>query len=206
MTTTQPTSPQPITTSPVSLEQFLHSHDEDLHAEWVDGEVIVKSPASQKHQDLADFLTTCVRLFTEAHRLGKAISAPFSMHLDVVSSVREPDLLFVATQHLDRLTDCHLDGPADLVVEIVSPDSLGRDRGDKFAEYEAAGIPEYWLIDPIRQQAEFYTLEHGRYHPAPLTDGAYHSTALPDFYLREDWLWQEPLPDVATVLRELRVL
>ena len=59
----------------------------------------------------------------------------------------------MATEHLDRLTDSHLSGPADLVVEIVSPDSLGRDRGDKFAEYEAASIPEYWLIDPVRQQA-----------------------------------------------------
>ncbi len=70
-----PTIPEAFTKSPVSLAEFLHSHDEDLHAEWVDGDVIAMSPASQRHQDLANYLTTCVRLFTEAHRLGKALQA-----------------------------------------------------------------------------------------------------------------------------------
>ena len=206
VTTAEPPLPQALAGSPVSLEQFLHSHDEDLYAEWVDGEVIVMSPASPRHQALVLFLSSCLNLFVQSRRLGSVYTAPLAMRLDTIPSVREPDLLFVATQHLDRLTDSHLDGPADLVVEIVSPDSLGRDRGDKFAEYEAAGIPEYWLIDPIRQRAEFYTIEDGRYHVTPLSEGLFHSTVLPGFYLRADWLWQDPLPNVATVLRELKVL
>lgn len=55
---------------------------------------------------------------------------------------------FVASEHLDRLKETYLDGPADLVVGIVSPDSVGRDRGEKFYEYAQGGVPEYWLIDP----------------------------------------------------------
>ena len=66
----------------------------------------------------------------------------------------------MATEHLDRLTDSHLSGPADLAVEIVSPDSLGRDRGDKFAEYGAAGIPEYWRF-LRRCRAQRRVLGHG---------------------------------------------
>lgn len=77
---------------------------------------------------------------------------------------REPDLLFVAQEHLDRLQETYLDGPANLVVEVVSPESLARDRGAKFVEYEAGGVPEYWLLDPLRRWAEFYCLgEDGRY-------------------------------------------
>ncbi|MEJ7756097.1 MAG: Uma2 family endonuclease [Nocardioidaceae bacterium] len=56
----------------------------------------------------------------------------------------------------------YLDGAADLAIEIISPESIGRDRGEKFVEYEAAGIREYWLIDPERRQAEFYRLEFRR--------------------------------------------
>jgi Uma2 family endonuclease len=51
---------------------------------------------------------------------------------------RQPDLLFVAREHLDRLTETRLSGPADFVVEVVSDDSVARDRADKFYEYQAA--------------------------------------------------------------------
>jgi Uma2 family endonuclease len=55
---------------------------------------------------------------------------------------------------------------------------VGRDRGDKFVEYEAAGVREYWLIDPDRKQAEFYQLaETGRYQLAALDgEGRFYST------------------------------
>ena len=116
-----------------------------------------------------------------------------------------PDLLFVAREHLDRLHETYLDGPADLAVEIISPDSLGRDRGEKFAEYESAGLPEYWLIDPIRRQAEFYELDaHGHYRLVVAgQSGRYHSRALPGLWLEVDWFWQSPLPDPIEILEQL---
>ena len=120
---------------------------------------------------------------------------------------REPDLLFVAAAHLPRLQETYLDGPADLVVEIVSPESAGRDRGEKFIEYEAGGVLEYWLLDPQRQWAEFYLLQNGRYHLAFAgAAGEYRSTVLPGFWLRTEWLWQRPLPTVLTVIRELGLI
>lgn len=117
---------------------------------------------------------------------------------------REPDLLFVAREHQERLKDTYLDGPADLVVEIILPESIGRDRGEKFYEYEQAGIPEYWLLDPERRWAEFYQLDAGRYRLV-LGDetGEYHSAVLPGFWLRVDRLWQEPLPTPLRALAEI---
>ena len=92
-------------------------------------------------------------------------------------------------------------------MEIVSEESIGRDRGEKFVEYEEAGIREYWLIDPVRRQAEFYRIgEDRRYHPAILEDGIFYSEILADFWIRVDWLWQDPLPKVLSVMRELRIV
>ena len=186
----------------MTYEEFLAWADEDTLAEWVDGEVEMHSPASDRHQDLSGFLESVLRSFVEARQLGIVRSAPFQMKLE---HGREPDLLFVAQEHLERVKETYLDGPADLVVEIVSPESLQRDRGAKFAEYEAGGVPEYWLLDPLRCWAEFYQLgEEGRYDMAFVgREGVYPSETLPNFWLRVEWLWQDPLPSPIRTLAEI---
>jgi len=189
----------------MSFEEFLAFCDEDTWAEWVNGEIVMFSPASDQHQDLSDFLLTVLRLYVQTRRLGWVRSAPFAMRLPEISHGREPDLLFVKAERINIVQKTYLDGPADVVIEIVSPDSVSRDRGDKFVEYEAAGIQEYWLIDPIRNQAEFYQLSaEGRY---TLTlggaEGIHRSTVIKDFWLDLKWLWQEPLPSPLRVVAEI---
>jgi Uma2 family endonuclease len=195
----------------MTYEEFLSWADEDTRAEWVAlpgekvGEVVVTSPASKQHQSIAGFLNRVICTFVEQHDLGVVLTAPFQMKLE---HGREPDVLFVAAEHLGRLQETFLDGPADLVIEIISPESVGRDRGDKFYEYEAGGVREYWLIDPLRQMADFYRLdESGRYR-ATLAgqEGVYRSEVVAGFWLRVEWLWQEPLPKTLDVLRELGLL
>jgi len=185
----------------MTYEEFLAWADEDTLAEWVNGEVVMASPASRQHQEISGFLHIILSAHVEIHRLGTVLLPPFQMRL--ARSGREPDLLFVAREHLDRLKDTFLDGPADLVVEILSPESAGRDRGVKFYEYEAAGILEYWLIDPSRETAEFYQLDaHGHYRAvSPDAEGQYCSSVLPGLRLPVAWLWQPP--SVLQALREL---
>lgn len=186
---------------PISYEAFLEWADEDTRAEWVDGEVLLMSPASDRHQDLVRFLTAVLSLLVEARDLGVVRPAPFQMKLE---NGREPDVLFVANDHLDRLQDTYLDGPADLVVEIVSPESGPRDRGNKFYEYEAGGVPEYWLIDPVRKQVELYRLGDDRQYRLvqPADEDRYDSAIVPGFWLHASWLWREPLPKVLDVARQ----
>lgn len=185
----------------MSWEEFLEWADEDTYAEWVDGEVVCMSPASRRHQRIARFLTASLQAYAEEHQIGEVMPAPFPMRLG--RSGREPDLLFVARQHLDRLQPTHLSGPADLAVEIVSPESRTRDRRDKLREYEREGVREYWLIDPERNQAQFYLLDaSGTYRESAVENGVFHSAVLAGLWLRVDWLWQEPLPPLLSVLRE----
>lgn len=184
----------------MSYEAFLEWADEDTLAEWVDGRVILMSPPSDRHQDLSDFLTALLRHFVEAYDLGKVRSAAFQMKLE--ASGREPDILFVAKENLARIQKNRLVGPADLAIEIISPESRTRDRKEKFSEYEQAGVEEYWLLDPERKQAEFYRLDaHGIYQITPLGEGVFRSEVLTGLELDTAWLWQEPLPPLMQVLK-----
>lgn len=187
----------------ISYGEFLERIDENPHVEWVDGEIIEMSPISERHEDLSGFLKPLVRHFAEAYNLGIVRGEPFQMKPALSLPGRAPDFFFVATAHLDRLRSTYLEGPADLVVEIISPESRAWDRGDKFFEYEAAGIPEYWLLDPIREQAEFYQLDPGGiYRPAVLdAQGRYQSVVLPSLWLQVSWLWQTPLPPLLSILK-----
>lgn len=190
----------------VSYEEFLRLYD-STHAEWVDGEIIMGQPPTFDHQADSDFLTALLRLYVEARDLGVFVSAPFQMRLKKQKSGREPDLLFVAKANANRIKQNYLDGPADLVIEIISPESVGRDRGEKFVEYEAAGIREYWLIDPQRKQAEFYGLDdENRYQLLTSgREGTFYSKVIEGFYLKIEWLWQKPLPKVMPILKEMGI-
>jgi Uma2 family endonuclease len=120
---------------------------------------------------------------------------------------REPDILFVAREHLHRLTTHRLEGPADLVVEVASPSTAHMDRTDKFDEYEQAGVREYWLLDPRpgQEPARFYQRDaQGRYQAVPPdATGRYHAAVLPGFWLHLAWLQQQPLPQTIDVLLEM---
>jgi len=208
MTATTQTSAPTDTQAKISYEEFLELDGEDQHVEWVDGEVIPMSPVSERHEDVSGFLKPLLRHFVEAHNLGVVRGEPLQMKPALHFPGRAPDIFFVATAHLDRLKKTYLEGPADLVVEIISPESRARDRGDKFFEYEAAGIPEYWLIDPIREQAEFYQLgADGIYRPTSLNaEGRYHSAVLPGLWLQERWLWETPLPPLLSILKSWELI
>lgn len=184
---------------PMSYEEFLAIEGEHQHAEWEDGETILLMPATPEHQDVVSFLLTLLRLFVDFFSLGKVLTAPVEMKPSLTSNAREPDILSIAQAHLARLNDKRLSGPADLVVEVISPESVRRDRNRKFREYQEAGVKEYWVIDasPGVERADFWVLDqNGQYRAALLDDeGIYRSSAIKGFWLDEAWLWQTPLPN-----------
>lgn len=189
----------------VAWEDFHDGWDSERKTEWVDGEIIKVSPENIRHQFLTGFL---YELFRHAARRGKhgyVFIANFIMRLPSRPSGRLPDIMFVTNDHRGRIRRTYLDGPADLAVEVISPDSQARDRDEKLTEYESAGIPEYWIIDESRREALFYVLDtDSKYALAlPGEDGIYTSTLLPGLRVRVSWLWQWPLPDLEDALADL---
>lgn len=151
------------------------------------------SPVGGEHQDVALFLLRLISEFVEVRGLGVVRCEPFQMKTGETLPGRSHDILFTASEKLHRLREAYPDGPADLVVEVVSEESRARDRGEKFAEYERGGVREYGVIDPARRQAEFDVLQDGTYQPALFgSKGMYRSTVLPGFWVRVEWLWQRP--------------
>lgn len=199
--------PKPGERLKMTYDEFLSWADEDVHAEWVSGEVIIHMTAKERHQEIVRFLLELFGLFNQFFRAGRFFMAPYQMKLSADGPGREPDLLFVAQEHESRITEQGVKGPADLVIEVVSDDSVTRDRVEKFEEYEQYGVPEYWIVDPRpkRPRAEFFQLdEHGQYQPIPVgRDGVYRSKVLPGFWLRVDWLWAEKLPDTLFAFAEI---
>ena len=198
------TTAKPLPPSDVTYEQFLDWLDGETHAEWVEGKVIPMAPANAQHQDISGFLGALLRLQVEDQGAGMILTAPFQMRLSRIRRGRQPDVMFVAKASLTRLKPDYLDGPADWIIEIASPESLLRDRGEKYAEYEASGVKEYWIIDPDAKRVDCFVLgEDGRFNRVrPEESGKVESTVLPGFWINTGWLWKSFLPPIKQVLKE----
>lgn len=186
----------------LSEEEFLAWCDEDVKAEWVDGQVIMMSPANVQHVNLTSFLISLMRIWVEDRDLGEVFGLELMTRLSPRSR-RVPDLVFVAKDRLQNLRRNHLEGPPDLAIEVVSPDSLVRDWREKYLEYQSAGLREYWVIDPANQRVEAYRLVDGAYQEIAPDHGYIDSCVLAGFYLRDEWLWRAELPKVRDVLKEI---
>ena len=209
MTTSRPSdiaSPGTWAGRRLSYDDFLREAD-GSSLEWVDGRVIELSPVSDRHEDLSGWLTALFRHWVEAKRCGVVRSGRFQMKTAPHLPGREPDVLFLETEHLDRLRKNHIAGPADLAVEIVSPESKIRDTVEKLREYEEGGVREYWLIDHEARRLELRALEDGRYRLVPTdVDGIVRSRVLEGLWFKIDWLWQEPLPPLMSILKEWKLV
>ncbi len=191
---------------PATYAEYLAYPQTTQLVEWVNGEMIEHMPPTIIHQDLASYLTTLLRLFADFFALGKVVSAPTEMKCRTDGNSREPDVMFIATTNLSRLqNEKRIEGPADLVIEIVSDDSVARDLDEKFAEYQECGVQEYWIIDPRprRKRAWFYQRDDGNQFDfiKPEADGLYRSRVAPGFWIKVNWLWT--LPDAQLTFAEV---
>lgn len=202
-----PAEGETIIAQGVSFENFL-TYFGEKRSEWLMGKVISIVTNTTQHNRILSFLLYFINLFLTFKPIGEVLLAGIPMYVGDARPAREPDLLFVYNDHRVRIKATYLDGPADLVVEIVSPESEIRDRATKLSEYEAAGVAEYWLIDPPRTEWVIYHLgQDGRYHPRPVdARGRVNSAVLPGLALNANLLWQEnPLssPDLIEMARQL---
>jgi len=134
--------------TPLTYDDFLLFPDDGRRHELIDGEHYVTPSPNTRHQRLVVRLSVALAAYVEHHPAsGEVFVAPFDVVFSNVDVV-EPDLLFVAGDQQEIVTDKHVRGAPALVVEILSPGTRRVDEKIKYRLFERAGVREYWLVDP----------------------------------------------------------
>ena len=187
---------------PYTFKDFCREVREDQKADLINGVLYMASPENTEANDLVGWIYTLMRVFARRKKLGKVFVSRVAFRL-AEKHGPEPDIAFIKREHLQRVQRGHVFGPADLAVEVVSPDSIERDYYLKRELYEKYSIPEYWIIDEMDQKVTLLRLTQGKYREVRTKAGELHSKILSGFWLRPEWLWEEPLPDELDTLEQI---
>jgi Uma2 family endonuclease len=152
-----------LQTRRLTYEEYLKSPEIKQRYEIVDGELIMAPSPTLQHQTILRRLFLLVYPFVTEHQLGEVWFAP----LDVLVQreplrTRQPDLLFVSNERAGILRDI-VEGPPDLVVEILSSANTRTDLEEKLADYSGLGVNECWLVSPEARSVEVLRLEGGKW-------------------------------------------
>ena len=183
-------------------ERYFCEAPESRLWEFHDGELIVHSPAKPPHQRSVGFLTFLLSGFVEERDLGEVFNGPAVLRLRPGAD-KEPDLFFLRHDHRNRVGPECIDGPADLVIEVISPGTRRYDLIEKAEVYREGGVPEYWVIDRERKEVVVHRAGHPGYRVSTLSSGRLASTSVHGFWIEIEWLWKDPLPSGPACLRKI---
>jgi Uma2 family endonuclease len=160
-----------------TYDDYQQFPDDGKRYEIIEGEVYVTPAPSADHQRVLRDLVLMVAPWVEKKKLGEIFFAPFDVVMDQTNVV-QPDLVFIAKEHADRIAH-GLTGSPELAVEILSPTTRKRDRTIKLRTYEQHGVGHLWLIDPESHDLEEYVLGKKKYSLATkLAGGAVFEPAV----------------------------
>lgn len=172
-----------------TLEDYLGLPQEH-GVELIEGEFATSPSPGSGHQRILGNLYQIIRAAVESRKLGQVFFAP----MDVVLSKRtvlQPDLLLVKSERAAIIKE-RIEGPPDLVVEVLSEATMDRDRFVKRDLYARYGVAEYWIVDPAARTIEALTLKGKAYElVAVFQVGDRMSTpVLPELDLDVASLWE----------------
>jgi Uma2 family endonuclease len=144
-----------------TYEEYYRLND-DQRYEIIDGNLLMAPAPDTWHQSWIGELHMILQNHVKGRRLGKVFVSPVDVVLDSENTV-QPDLVFVSSANLGIIQQRAIFGTPDLLVEIVSPSSVRRDRYEKKELYARFGVKEYWIGDPANKTIEVLTLKEGRH-------------------------------------------
>ena len=132
---------------------------EERRVELIDGWIYDMAAPSMVHQLILGELHLQLAPCIEKHPGCHIFFAPFDVRLDNDDyTMVQPDLAIICGN--DGLTRQRMNGAPDFIIEILSPSSRAHDMFRKLNKYQAAGVREYWIVDPEKQKIIVYDLEH----------------------------------------------
>jgi Uma2 family endonuclease len=187
----------------VTEEMFNEMVNEDIKAYLLDGVMVVPSPATPRHDEVAGFVRFLMRGYAEAKKLGKVFGSDALIHL-ATCRLFALDGFFIEHKRVPRpLPEDQYEVVPNLVYEVLSPSTRDDDLEDKRPAFRAAGVEELWFIDFHNQQVIVDRKVKRRYRETLLGEGRLESSAIPGFWIDVEWLWNDPLPNAADCLREI---
>jgi Uma2 family endonuclease len=199
------TPPRPsLRMSEAEYERWALSQE---RCEWVDGEVVLKMSVSEDQDEIQALMMTVIRLIVERRKLGRVYGANFTTRLKLPNKIarRDPDVMFVSNESASVRHKTYLEGPPDLAVEVVGPESQFRDFHEKFAEYEEAGVREYWIVSPLGDSIDLFvrdaTNKFARRDPD--AEGRFHSIVIAGLWFDPKDLFAAERPNAITLLKKI---
>ncbi|MFC5404610.1 Uma2 family endonuclease [Cohnella soli] len=179
--------PERVREQPMTYDAYAQMPDDGNRYEIFDGVLELMSGPSIPHQVINTKLLLLITQSCDSDYI--VLVAP----LDVILSqtnVLQPDLIMVHRNRMDIITKRGIEGPPDLIVEVLSPSSHKRDKVRKMQIYARHDVPEYWVIDPAARTLEQYALADGRY-------------TLGNVFEDDERIDSDKLPCVSFVINEL---
>lgn len=145
------------------FRQLEFDENDPFLYELINGELVKKSAPNPRHQKILAILFNKIFNFVTEKNIGQALCAPVDVFLDDYNAP-QPDIVFVKQERIEIIDwEEGILGRPDMVIEIMSPNSVKRDRFDKKDLYEQFAVPEYWIVDPQNMTIEIYKLQNNRY-------------------------------------------
>jgi len=156
---------EPIRSLPLTYDDYLRLPEDGPRYELIEGELLMTPAPTVTHQTLLGRFFVAISIFLAKSPLGRILFAPVDVVLSPANVV-QPDLLFIAKEHYDRITEPGIQGAPDLVIEILSKRSRRHDEVTKLRLYAKFGVAEYWIADRFAAAVRVYRLEGDRYRLA----------------------------------------
>lgn len=191
-----------LTTRPLTFDEFVQLFGEDDDVELVDGVVVQRMAAKDIHEDLFRWLLFLLVGYTETKSLGIVRGSRTPVKITEYRG-RLPDIVFVRSENTHIVQEDGIFGTPDLVVEIWSVGDRPSEMLAKEADYRSIKVPEIWLIDQVKGQVRVLRRRGERYEEQVMRRGILRSEVIEGFWLRVDWIFKKPLPNVLETLQKI---
>ncbi len=148
---TTPTRSYDVRTMPlpsVTWQDVQQMPDDGNRYEAIEGDLYMTPAPTTRHQRVSKRLQYALDRILERPGLGEVFVAPYGVEFPTTAEGVQPDIVFVARERVEMIAEAGIVGAPDLVVEILSPSTAGRDRTIKLRLYQRHGVREYWIVDP----------------------------------------------------------
>ncbi|MFA0736424.1 MAG: hypothetical protein OGMRLDGQ_002924 [Candidatus Fervidibacter sp.] len=192
----------PSSLRPLTFEEFVRLFGEDDDIELVDGMVVQRVAARDIHEDLQGWLSFVLRGYAEAKGLGIVRGSRTAVKITEHRG-RLPDIVFVRKENAHIVQEDGIFGTPDLVVEIWSPGDRLSDMLAKEADYKSIGVLEIWFVDQQRRQVRVLRKGKEGYEEKVMKRGVLRSEIVEGFWVKVEWLFKKPLPNVIDALQKI---